>query len=201
MRGRKARVALVSGHRATRRIMAAHRRIRWARLCQEAGPVPIVERDVLTAGAHTLECCAELSEDVLSAVVHRAAYRARRPDPQTKHGLLGAASAGRRRRSCRHDSAMPAVVRPGRRSGHRVPGRRPIAGCGVGPPTVMRTRFGRTQPQAMHSGSGEQSRADEERWRGNGDRRNEAQSSCAIGPIANEAARCVPSCIKIDRHE
>ncbi len=41
---------------------------RYAALCQEAGVVPIVEPEVLMAGDHSLERCAEVSEEVLRAV-------------------------------------------------------------------------------------------------------------------------------------
>jgi fructose-bisphosphate aldolase class I len=41
---------------------------RYAALCQEAGLVPIVEPEVLMAGDHTLERCAEVTEEVLRTV-------------------------------------------------------------------------------------------------------------------------------------
>ena len=41
---------------------------RYAALCQEAGVVPIVEPEVLMDGDHTLERCAEVTEEVLRAV-------------------------------------------------------------------------------------------------------------------------------------
>jgi fructose-bisphosphate aldolase, class I len=41
---------------------------RYAALCQEAGVVPIVEPEVLMAGEHTLDSCAELTEEVLRVV-------------------------------------------------------------------------------------------------------------------------------------
>lgn len=41
---------------------------RYAALCQEAGLVPIVEPEVLMDGAHTLERCGEVTEDVLRTV-------------------------------------------------------------------------------------------------------------------------------------
>jgi fructose-bisphosphate aldolase class I len=41
---------------------------RYAALCQEAGLVPIVEPEVLMDGAHSLERCGEVTEDVLLAV-------------------------------------------------------------------------------------------------------------------------------------
>jgi len=43
----------------------AHALARYAALCQEAGLVPIVEPEVLMDGAHTLERCAEVTEQVL----------------------------------------------------------------------------------------------------------------------------------------
>jgi hypothetical protein len=42
--------------------------LRGAGLCQEAGSVPIVEPEVLMAGAHDLARCGEVTEDVLRAV-------------------------------------------------------------------------------------------------------------------------------------
>ena len=41
---------------------------RYAALCQEAGLVPIVEPEVLMAGDHTLQRCAEVTEEVLRTV-------------------------------------------------------------------------------------------------------------------------------------
>jgi len=41
---------------------------RYAALCQEAGMVPIVEPEVLMDGAHTMERCCEITEEVLRAV-------------------------------------------------------------------------------------------------------------------------------------
>ncbi len=42
-----------------------HALARYAALCQEAGLVPIVEPEVLMDGTHTLERCAEVTEDAL----------------------------------------------------------------------------------------------------------------------------------------
>lgn len=44
---------------------------RYAALCQEAGLVPIVEPEVLMDGAHTLEQCAKVTEEVLHIVFDR----------------------------------------------------------------------------------------------------------------------------------
>jgi fructose-bisphosphate aldolase class I len=41
---------------------------RYAALCQEAGVVPVVEPELLMAGAHTLDRCGELTEEVLRVV-------------------------------------------------------------------------------------------------------------------------------------
>jgi fructose-bisphosphate aldolase class I len=46
----------------------AHALARYAALCQEAGLVPIVEPEVLMDGAHTLERCRDLTEQVLRTV-------------------------------------------------------------------------------------------------------------------------------------
>jgi fructose-bisphosphate aldolase class I len=46
----------------------AHGLARYAALCQEAGLVPIVEPEVLMAGAHTLERCREVTEETLRSV-------------------------------------------------------------------------------------------------------------------------------------
>ena len=43
----------------------AHALARYAALCQEAGIVPIVEPEVLMDGAHTLQRCAEVTEEIL----------------------------------------------------------------------------------------------------------------------------------------
>jgi fructose-bisphosphate aldolase class I len=44
---------------------------RYAALCQEAGLVPIIEPEVLMDGEHTLEQCAEVTEEVLRTVFHQ----------------------------------------------------------------------------------------------------------------------------------
>jgi fructose-bisphosphate aldolase class I len=44
---------------------------RYAALCQEAGLVPIVEPEVLMDGDHTIERCAEVTEEVLHAVFNQ----------------------------------------------------------------------------------------------------------------------------------
>lgn len=41
---------------------------RYAAICQEAGIVPIVEPEVLMEGSHTLQRCAEVTQEVLKAV-------------------------------------------------------------------------------------------------------------------------------------
>jgi fructose-bisphosphate aldolase class I len=46
----------------------AHALARYAALCQEAGLVPVVEPEVLMAGAHTLETCSRVTEQVLHTV-------------------------------------------------------------------------------------------------------------------------------------
>lgn len=46
----------------------AHALARYAALCQESGLVPIVEPEVLMDGAHSLEECFEVTEEVLRAV-------------------------------------------------------------------------------------------------------------------------------------
>lgn len=49
---------------------------RYAGLCQEAGLVPVVEPEVLMDGAHTIERCGEVTEEVLRTVFD-ALYRER----------------------------------------------------------------------------------------------------------------------------
>jgi fructose-bisphosphate aldolase class I len=49
----------------------AHALARYAALCQEAGLVPVVEPEVLMDGAHTLERCGEVTEDVLRTVFNQ----------------------------------------------------------------------------------------------------------------------------------
>jgi fructose-bisphosphate aldolase class I len=44
---------------------------RYAANCQEAGMVPIVEPEVLMDGAHSLERCAEVTDEVLQTVFHQ----------------------------------------------------------------------------------------------------------------------------------
>jgi fructose-bisphosphate aldolase class I len=49
----------------------AHALARYAALCQEAGLVPVVEPEVLMDGAHTLERCFEVTEEVLRTVFNQ----------------------------------------------------------------------------------------------------------------------------------
>jgi fructose-bisphosphate aldolase class I len=49
----------------------AHALARYAALCQEAGLVPVVEPEVLMDGAHTLERCCEVTEEVLRTVFNQ----------------------------------------------------------------------------------------------------------------------------------
>ncbi|MBC7499679.1 MAG: fructose-bisphosphate aldolase class I, partial [Herminiimonas sp.] len=56
----------------------AHGLARYAALCQEAGLVPIVEPEVLMDGGHTLQRCAEVTEETLQTVfdqLHRQGVR------------------------------------------------------------------------------------------------------------------------------
>ncbi len=46
----------------------AHALARYAALCQEAGLLPVVEPEVLMEGAHTLQTCSEITEQVLRTV-------------------------------------------------------------------------------------------------------------------------------------
>jgi fructose-bisphosphate aldolase class I len=49
----------------------AHALARYAALCQEAGLVPVVEPEVLMDGAHTLERCCDVTEEVLRMVFNQ----------------------------------------------------------------------------------------------------------------------------------
>jgi fructose-bisphosphate aldolase class I len=49
----------------------AHALARYAALCQEAGLVPIVEPEVLMDGAHTLDRCSRVTEEVLRKVFNQ----------------------------------------------------------------------------------------------------------------------------------
>ncbi len=48
--------------------LTRRRLARYAALCQEAGLVPVVEPEVLMEGAHTLDRCREVTEEVLRTV-------------------------------------------------------------------------------------------------------------------------------------
>jgi fructose-bisphosphate aldolase class I len=47
----------------------AHTLARYGAICQENGLVPIIEPEILTDGAHTIEACADASERVFRAVM------------------------------------------------------------------------------------------------------------------------------------
>ncbi len=63
-------VITISDEAPTKACIAAnaHGLARYAALCQEAGVVPIVEPEVLMDGAHTIERCREVTEQVLHDV-------------------------------------------------------------------------------------------------------------------------------------
>jgi len=70
----------------------AHALARYAALCQEAGLVPVVEPEVLMDGEHTLERCAEITEEVLRIVFNQALHTtgdAGRYDPEAQYGAFG----------------------------------------------------------------------------------------------------------------
>jgi fructose-bisphosphate aldolase class I len=54
----------------------AHALARYAALCQEAGLVPVVEPELLMDGAHTMERCSSVTEDILH-VLFRQLYAQR----------------------------------------------------------------------------------------------------------------------------
>jgi fructose-bisphosphate aldolase class I len=56
---------------------------RYAALCQESGLVPVVEPEVLMDGAHTLERCCEVTEEVLGRVFNHL-----RSQPVMLEGML-----------------------------------------------------------------------------------------------------------------
>jgi fructose-bisphosphate aldolase class I len=53
----------------------AHALARYAAMCQEAGLVPVVEPEVLMDGAHTLERCDEVTEEVLRTVFRQLYFQ------------------------------------------------------------------------------------------------------------------------------
>lgn len=66
-------VISISEHHPSRSSLDANAQAlaRYAALCQEAGIVPIVEPEVLMAGAHTMERCEQVTEEVLRSVFHQ----------------------------------------------------------------------------------------------------------------------------------
>ena len=93
---------------------------RYARICQEAGVVPIVEPEVLMDGGHTIERCAEVTEAALRAVF--AAL--------DRHGvLLEGHRAEAEHGPARQRERPQGLARGGRR---RDPDRLPACGTGGG---------------------------------------------------------------------
>jgi fructose-bisphosphate aldolase class I len=67
----RAVISIGDGIPSTRGIEAnADGLARYAAICQELGIVPIVEPEVLMDGAHTIERCASVTEEVLATVFH-----------------------------------------------------------------------------------------------------------------------------------
>ena len=54
---------------------AAHGLARYARICQEAGLVPIVEPEVLIDGSHTIEATAKVQERLITLVYQKMEER------------------------------------------------------------------------------------------------------------------------------
>ena len=116
----------------------AHALARYAALCQEAGLVPVVEPEVLMDGAHTLERCREVTEEVLRTVFNQLYTPTRdagRNDPQTQHGASGIdlPAAGIGGRGGRRHGEVSLANRPRCRSGDCVLVGRPIRRTGFGP--------------------------------------------------------------------
>ena len=116
----------------------AHALARYAALCQEAGLVPVVEPGTLMEGAHTIERCREVTEEVLRTVFGPALPAggdAGGCDPEAQYGpsridLPQTRLGGRCRR--RH-GALSLAIRPRCRSGDCVLIGRSIRGTGFGP--------------------------------------------------------------------
>ena len=109
----------------------AHALARYAALCQEAGLVPVVEPEVLMDGDHTLERCAQVTEEALQTVfcqLYRAAGAVGGYDPEAQHGASGIdlPQAGRGGRGGRRHGEVSLASRPRCRSGDCVLVGRPI---------------------------------------------------------------------------
>jgi fructose-bisphosphate aldolase class 1 len=141
----------------------AHALARYATLCQEAGLVPVVEPEVLMDGAHTLERCRAVTEEVLRTVFNQL-YTQRvtlegiilKPNmvlpgltsPPARRGERSghrrtavsgeidrpsARRGGSGGRSGRCHGEVPLANCPRRRSGDCIPVGRPIRRIGLGP--------------------------------------------------------------------
>ena len=83
----------------------AHTLARYAALCQEAGLIPVVEPEVLMEGAHTIDTCREVTEQVLHTVfseLYSQRVRLEGIDPETEHGAawIDLSHSGGCRRGC-----------------------------------------------------------------------------------------------------
>ena len=108
---------------------------RYAALCQEAGMVPIVEAEVLMDGGHSLERCREATEEVLHTVFNKLyAQRVMLEGTILKPNMvlpgLSNPEQVNAKRGGRCHCNLSLEVRSRRRSGDRVPVRRPIRRAG-----------------------------------------------------------------------
>ncbi len=108
---------------------------RYAALCQEQDIVPIVEPEVLMDGAHTLERCEEVTDEVLAAVFEQL-----RAQHVYLEGMILKPNMVISGKKCPVRAAPEQVAaatvrclraaRAGGRPGHHVPVRRPESGRG-----------------------------------------------------------------------
>jgi fructose-bisphosphate aldolase, class I len=101
----------------------AHGLARYASLCQEQGLVPIVEPEVLTDGAHTIERCVQVTGAVLHAVFHALFEQG-----VALEGILLKPNMVIAGKECTHQASVQEVAAaacPGRGAWHRLPLGRP----------------------------------------------------------------------------
>ena len=132
----------------------AHALARYAALCQEAGLVPIVEPEVLMAGEHEIEDCAQVTEQVLHAVFDQLYLQGVNPEGMLLKPNMVQSGSKRAGRDTLHDVAEASVRCLLRAVPAAVPG---IAFLSGGQPgalasarlNMMHVRFGPLLPWSL----------------------------------------------------
>ena len=104
----------------------SHALARYAALCQENNLVPIVEPEVLMDGGHDIDTCMQVTQWALKTVFEDLYYqRVKLEGIVLKPNMVISGKKAPTRAGYEDDQSIEGL-RAGRRSGHRIPFRRPV---------------------------------------------------------------------------